>query len=94
MSIVKDKALAPVLGLVKPMARKYATAENMSALFDALTARYPAAEGEKSVLLVSRTDDGTVMGGVWSVDTASRTLTGCYAQQPLDELVAQLLERM
>ena len=89
-----DKALSPILGMVKPLAKKHATPENMNALFDALTASYPATPGEKNLLVINRTDDGTVMGGVWTVDTSTRTLTGCYTQMPLDQLVAALLEKL
>lgn len=87
-------ALSPILSMVKPLAKKHATPENMAALFNALTAAYPAAPGEKNLLVINRTDDGTVMGGVWTVDTATRTLTGCYTQMPLDQLVASLLEKI
>ena len=38
-------ALSPILSMVKPLAKKHATPENMAALFNALTAAYPAAPG-------------------------------------------------
>ena len=43
---------------------------------------------------INRTDDGGVMGGVWSVDTATRTLTGAYTQQPFDQLILELLGKL
>ncbi len=89
-----DKALSPILSMVKPLAKKHATPESMSALFDALTAQFPTEPGEKNVLLINRAPDGTVMGGVWSVDTASRTLTGTYVQLPLDQLILELLGKL
>lgn len=87
-------ALSPILSMVKPLAKKHATPENMTAIFNALTAAYPAAPGEKNLLVINRTDDGVVMGGVWSVDTATRTLTGAYTQQPLDQLILELLGKL
>lgn len=87
-------ALSPLLGMVKPLARNHATPENMDTLFTALTAQYPAADGEKNVLLVNRTADGRVMGGVWSVEPATGRLTACHTQQPLDQLLLALLEKI
>lgn len=92
---MKDaKALSPILSMVKPLAKKHATPENMSALFDALTSQFPTAPGEKNLLIVNRAPDGTVMGGVWAVDTATRTLTGAYVQMPLDQLIVELLGKI
>ena len=34
------------------------------------------------------------MGGVWSVNTATRTLTGAYTQQPLHQLILELLGKL
>ena len=109
------KAFAPIISMVKPLAKKHVTPEtmgslfdvnfsimpvscvtpeNMSALFDALTAQFPTEPGEKNVLLINRAPDGVVMGGVWSVDTATRTLTGAYVQMPLDQLILELLGKL
>lgn len=87
-------ALSPILSMVKPLAKKHATPENMAALFDAITAQFPTEPGEKNVLLINRAPDGVVMGGVWSVNTATRTLTGAYTQQPLHQLILELLGKL
>lgn len=88
------KAFAPIISMVKPLAKKHVTPETMGSLFDALTSQFPTDEGEKNLLLVNRTPDGVVMGGVWSVNTATRTLTGCYMQAPLDQLILELLGKL
>lgn len=88
------KAFAPIISMVKPLAKKHVNQETMGALFDALTAQFPTEPGEKNVLLINRAPDGVVMGGVWSVNTATRTLTGNYIQMPLDQLILELLGKL
>ena len=84
------EALYPILKIIKPLAKKHINEENMSSVFDALTRNVPVEDGEKPVLLVSRRSDGSVVGSVATID-AGHLITGVYAQEPLAELILQLL---
>lgn len=87
-----SSSLSPILGMVKPLAQKYINAENMTKVFDAITDKFPAEEGEKTVLLVTKKDDGSVVGSVATMD-AGHLITGVYAQEPLADLITKLLNK-
>ena len=91
---MSKKALSPILGMVKPLAKQYITQENMQAMFDSIVGSIEPDEGEKVVLMVSRKADGTVTGSVASMRTADHTITGVYAQDALDSIIMNLLQKL
>lgn len=88
-----SNALSPILGIVKPLAKKHINEENISSIFTALTKDLPDDEDNKPVLIVSRRKDGTVVGSAATLDS-SRTVTGIYHQDNLAELILNLLEKV
>lgn len=88
-----SNALSPILGIVKPLAKKHINEENISAIFTALTKDLPDDGDNKPVLLISRKKDGTVVGSAATIDS-SRTVTGIYHQDNLSDLILKLLEKV
>lgn len=88
-----SNTLSPILGIVKPLAKKHINEENISVLFNALTKDLPDDDDHKPVLLISRRKDGSVIGSSASLD-ASRTVTGIYHQDKLADLILKLLEKV
>ena len=88
-----DSALSPLLKMIAPMAKKHITPENLSKIYDSLTAQFTPEEGERVVLLISKPKTGAVKGSVVTLDEGS-LMTGILAQADLDELLLQLLENL
>lgn len=88
-----DSALSPLLKMIAPMAKKHITSENLSKIYDSLTAQFTPDEGERVVLLISKPKTGAVKGSVVTLDEGS-LVTGILAQADLDELLLQLLENL
>lgn len=85
-----DKALSPLMGVLKPLAKKYITRENVDQVFDALTAEAALEEGEKAVIVIHRLAGGTVAAGVYA--TAGHTLTRQYSVMAVEELILDFLK--
>lgn len=89
-----DSALSPLLKMIAPMAKKHITPENLSKIYDSLTAKFTPEEGERVVLIISKPKTGAVKGSVVTLDEGSLVMTGILAQADLDELLLQLLENL
>lgn len=88
-----SNALSPILGIVKPLAKKHINEENISALFNELTKDLPDDDDYKPVLIISRLKDGSVVGSSATLN-ASRTVADIYHQDNLAELILNLLEKV
>lgn len=85
-----DGGLGALTGMIKPLARKMATRENIDKVFEDLVADAELEDGEKAVLIVNRGGDGVIKAGVYVVDT-SRHIRRCCRSMPVEELIMELL---
>lgn len=82
-------ALSTVLKLVAPLAKKHITPESMQQVFHGITEKYEY-PGERTMIVISRKGDGSVVGSVVGVDEDNR-ITSQYEQHPLAELLTQFI---
>lgn len=87
---LKDKSLTPLLGMLKPVAKKYITRENIDAVYDQVTQEADLAEGEKAVVIINRTQNGTVVAGVYAID-GDRRITRQFSLMSVEDLILSFL---
>lgn len=87
---MKGNALSPLMGVLKPLAKKYVSEENINRIFDGITSEAELEEGEKAVVILNRTA-GSVYAGVYAVNP-ERRITRCYSTMPVEDLINRLLE--
>ena len=87
---LKDKSLSPLLGMIKPMAKKYITKENIDAVYDQVTKDVELADGEKAVVILNRTHNGTVVAGVYAID-GDRRITRQFSIMSVEDLILSFL---
>lgn len=86
----KDKSISPIMGMLKPLAKKYITPDNISSIFDSLTEEAELMDGEKAVIILNRGTDGTVMAGLYAV-AQSHYIVRRYRTLPVEQLIEQAL---
>ena len=87
----KGRTFEPLLAVLKPVARKYITRENINSVYDAVTGDVELEEGEKAMVILSRNRMGDVVAGVYAVDGEHRVRRQ-YKMMTVEELVVSILE--
>lgn len=87
---MKTSSLSPLMGVLKPLAKKYVNSENIDSLFHSLTADCQLQDNERPVILIHRPANQSVMAGVYAVDDAHH-ITRCYSTMPVEQLIDTLL---
>ena len=87
-----EKTLSPLMGMLKPLAKKYITQDNIDSVFDAATAGAGLLDDEKAVILLSRAADGRVYAGVYAYARQRRTITREFSRMPVEELILSFLK--
>ena len=85
--------LLPLMGMLCPLAKKYITPETMVKVHDSLMGRFEAEAGNRLVATISKKGDGTVVVSVVGIDNEHR-IRHQYYQEPLDEVVSQLVGKL
>ncbi|MBQ9473282.1 MAG: hypothetical protein IJU81_02590 [Bacteroidales bacterium] len=81
----------PLTAIIRPLIDQHLNEETASQLFDELTAQAPAAPGEKTVLVISRHANGSIVCSVASIDQ-SRTVTRIHSQHPLLQAIRKIIQ--